>query len=141
MKQLFILEFCCSFFSELLQKYRDILSSDDCIGNILSRSIRNNHYIPELKKKLNLRKWILIWNHWIYVSILWQFFLLLVKFSDLVNLNIKIANIYWTKFNIPWKCDFKSDEDNNKHSLAPCEKNVKLHQTLFILLINLLQIN
>ena len=65
-------------------------------------------------------------------SIIWQLFLI----SDLVKSNICIAKIYWTKSNIPLKCDFKSDEDNNKHSLAPCEVIFKLRHTLLALIPN-----
>ena len=40
--------------------------------------------------------------------------------------------MYWTKSNFPAKCDFKSDEDKNKHSLDACEGTVKFRHTLLI---------
>ena len=62
----------------------------------------------------------------------WQFLELFGRFSDLVNSNICLTKIYWTKSNLPSKCDFKSDEDKNKHSLAPSEGTVKYLHTLFV---------
>ena len=51
-------------------------------------------------------------------------------FSELLNYNICNAKIYWTKSNFPLKCNSKSDEDVNKHSLASCEGN---STTLYLL--------
>ena len=45
-------------------------------------------------------------------------------FSDFLNSNISI-----TKPKIPWKCNFKSDEGKNKHSLTPCKEIVKFRHS------------
>ena len=36
------------------------------------------------------------------------------------------------KSNFSSKCDFKSDEDKNKHSIGPCEGIVKCRHTLLV---------
>jgi len=46
---------------------------------------------------------------------------LLARFGDLVNSNICITKIYWTKCNFPSKANSKSNEDKNQDSLASCE--------------------
>ena len=63
--------------------------------------------IPYYLKHLFLDLWILILmrKHWIYVSIIWQFFLILARFGDLVNSNICITKIHWNEFNFLSKCD------------------------------------
>ena len=43
------------------------------------------------------------------------------RLSDLLNSNICVTKIYWTKFNFLWKCDFKSDKDKTKQSLTSCD--------------------
>ena len=63
--------------------------------------------------------------YWIYVSIPWQFFKVFARFSNMVNSNTCNAKIYLSNSNFPSKCDFKFDEDENKHSLAPCEGIIK----------------
>ena len=40
-----------------------------------------------------------------------SFFLLLARLSDLINSNIYISKIFWTKSKFPSKCDLKFDED------------------------------
>ena len=50
-----------------------------------------------------------------------------------MNSNICITKIYWTKFNFTSECDFKSDEDKNKHLLAPCERIIIFRHTLVVL--------
>ena len=63
------------------------------------------------------------------------FFNLLARFSDLVNSNICITKIDWTKSNFPSKRDFKCDEKIKKHSLASREEIGKLHHTLLVIII------
>ena len=50
----------------------------------------------------------------------------------MVNPTICIIKIYWTKSIFPLKDNFNSDENNNKHSLAPCEGIVKFHHALLV---------
>ena len=57
---------------------------------------------------------------------------MLARFNDLVNLSIYITKMYRTKSNLPSKCDFKSDKDKKKHSLAPCEGIIKFPHTLLV---------
>ena len=40
--------------------------------------------------------------------------------------------MHWTSSKFPSECDFESDEDKNKHLLAPCEGIVKTRHTLLI---------
>ena len=48
---------------------------------------------------LDLWKWNSMWKYWIYVSIIWLLSWFFARFSDLVNSNICITKIYWTKSN------------------------------------------
>ena len=51
---------------------------------------------------------------------------LLARFSDLINSNLCVTKIYWTKSSFPSKSDFKADEDKNKHlQTLPCKGIVK----------------
>ena len=72
-------------------------------------------------------------KHMIYASFFWQFFHLIARFSDLVNLNV-------TESNITSKCDFKSDEDENKHSLPPYEEIVKFRHTFLVYVVTFLAV-
>ena len=65
------------------------------------------------------------------LAFLGSIFKLLVRFSDLVNSNICVTKMYWTKSNFLWKSYFKSDEDGYKHSLATCEGIVEFRHTFF----------
>ena len=56
----------------------------------------------------------LMWKHWIYISFVWQFFLFLARYSDLINSNICITKTYWMKSNFPSKCVFMSDEEKKQ---------------------------
>ena len=58
-------------------------------------------------------------KHFMYVSLFWQFFLIIGKISDMVNSNICIAKICWTKSNFPSKFDFMSDEDKTSIRSLP----------------------
>ena len=66
-------------------------------------------------------------KHWIYVSIIWQFGKL--KYDKLKHLHNKNLLDHIQLF---FKCDFKSDEDKNKYSLAPCEDIFKFRHTLLV---------
>ena len=75
-------------------------------------------------------------KHWIYVSIIWQFFQLRARFSDLVkNSNIYIKKIYWAKSNFPSKWGFKSDETENKHSFASYVGIFIFYHTLIVIFV------
>ena len=63
-----------------------------------------------------------------YFAVFW----IACKFSDLVNSNICITKIFWTKSNFFSKCDFMSDEDKYKYSLAHREGIVKFRHTLLV---------
>ena len=53
-------------------------------------------------------------------------------FGNFVNSNTYIANVYLTKSNLLSKCDFKSDEDKNKHWLALFDGIVEFRLTLLV---------
>ena len=57
---------------------------------------------------------------------------MLARFSDLGSSNICITKIYWTKSNFPANYDFKSEEDIDKHLLAPCEGIIRFRHTLLV---------
>ena len=99
------------FFLKLRQKYSDFVNSDDCIGMISSISIRND---PNLFQTFIYGP-IKISFSVICASFIWQFCYLFPRFSDLVNSNVCIKKIYLTKSNFYSKCDYKCDEDENKH--------------------------
>ena len=98
-------------------------------------------------------------KHGICVGILWQFFncsqgpnlasnykncqwmltqiqcFLIINafsFSHYKFIYFWITKIYWTRFNSPWKCDFKSDKDKNIHSLASCEGMVRFRHSVLL---------
>ena len=52
----------------------------------------------------------------------------------MVDLDICTTKIYWNKLNFPSKCNFKSDEDRNKHSLEYCKLIVKMRHILLAFL-------
>ena len=101
MKKYIILEFCYSFFFQITSKVQRFwkfwwLHRKDLI-NIYQK--QSELFYKHLY--LDLWRWFLMWKDWIYVSIIQQFFSFLARFSDLVNWNICITKIYWTKSNFP----------------------------------------
>ena len=113
-----------------MQNYNNFEHFDDCIRNISSRPIRSDPKLFETIIFRSVRKNFNV-KYWIHVSPLWQFFKLLERFSVSVNSNISCKKIYWIKLNFRSKCEFKSDEDKNKQSVAPCEGIVKFRRTFF----------
>ena len=53
-----------------------------------------------------------------------------LKYLHYKNLSNFLTKL--TKSNFPSKCDFKSDEDKNNHSLAPSKRIVKFRHTLLV---------